>query len=50
MFNMGRTLHNVLSRLDPYDKKDNDLTITERIHNDYPRILNHTPHTRIIIE
>lgn len=45
MFNMGGTLHNVLSHLDPHDKKDNDLAITKRIHNDYPRILNHTPHT-----
>lgn len=47
LFNMGKTLENVLSRFDRYDKEHNDERVSERIHAEYPRILNTSSHPHI---
>lgn len=47
MFNMGKTLKNVLTRFDPYDEELNDKQVTERVHFEYPRILNTSSHPHI---
>lgn len=38
LFNMGKTLENVLSRFDRYDKEHNDERVSERVRAEYPRI------------
>ena len=47
LFNMGKTLENVLSRFDRYDKEHNDERVSERVHAEYPRILNTSSHPHI---
>ena len=47
LLNTGKTLDNVLSRFDPHDKAQNDERVSERIHAEYPRILNTSSHPHI---
>ena len=47
LLNAGKTLENVLIRLDPHDKECNDARVSERVHTEYPRILNTSTHPHI---
>ena len=47
LLNAGKTLENVLIRLDPHDKECNDARVSEHVHAEYPRILNTSTHPHI---
>ena len=47
LLNTGKTLENVLTRFDPHDKEYNNARVSERVHAEYPRILNTSTHPHI---
>jgi len=47
LLNAGKTLENVLIRCDPHNKECNDAIVSERVHAEYPRILNTLTHPHI---